>query len=56
MYPTASNYDANADYDNGSCTFDTTGSNACPNDIDGDGTVAVSDLLLLLSSYGSTCE
>ena len=55
-YPTASNYDENADFDNGSCTFDTTGSNACPNDIDGDGTVAVSDLLLLLSSYGTTCE
>ena len=55
-YPTASNYDANADYDNGSCIFDSTGSNACPNDIDGDGTVAVSDLLLLLSSYGTTCE
>ena len=55
-YPSASNYEADADYDDGSCTFDGSGSNDCPNDIDGDGTVAVSDLLLLLSSYGYECE
>ena len=55
-YPSASNYEADADCDDGSCTFDGSGSNDCPNDIDGDGTVAVSDLLLLLSSYGSECE
>ena len=55
-YSIATNYDAGADYDDGTCLFDSSDSNLCPNDIDGDGNVAVSDLLLLLSSYGTTCE
>ena len=54
-YPDALNYDLDADYDDGSCEF-AAGPNPCPADLDEDGTVAVSDLLLLLSSYGASCE
>jgi hypothetical protein len=54
-YAEAINYNEAADDDDGSCEF-AAGSNPCPADLDQDGTVAVSDLLLLLSSYGATCE
>ena len=54
-YPDALNYNSGADYDDGSCEF-AAGPNPCPADLDQDGTVAVSDLLLLLSSYGYDCE
>lgn len=55
--PYATNYDANANTDNGSCTFinialpeNPTSANMDP---DGDGTVATSDLLLFLSGFGA---
>ena len=53
-YPNAFNFDSEADSDDGSCEF-ATGPNPCPADLDQDGTVAVSDLLLVLSAYGSDC-
>jgi hypothetical protein len=54
-YPDALNYNNGADYDDGSCAF-AAGPNPCPADLDQDGTVAVSDLLLVLSAYGNECE
>lgn len=53
-YPGATNYDATATSDNGSCIF--SAATPCPEDINGDGVVAVSDLLLFISAYGNTCN
>jgi len=53
-YDAADNYDACANDDDGSCTF--TGGSDCLGDLDDDGVVAASDLLLFLSSFGSTCN
>ena len=52
-YGTATNYNATAQWDDGSCAFDMT-STDCP-DINGDGLVGVNDVLLLLSSFGNAC-
>ena len=54
-YESASNFDSAAEADAGSCAFDA-GPNPCPADLDQDGAVAVSDLLMVLSAYGSFCE
>ena len=54
-YPDALNFNADADYEDGSCEFANEG-DACPTDLDNDGTVAVSDLLVLLSAYGEECS
>jgi hypothetical protein len=45
----ACNYDATATADDGSCEYE---SCACPGDLDGDGQVAVTDVLLFLSDFG----
>lgn len=45
----ACNYDPAATIEDGSCTYDCS---ECPADLDGDGFVAVSDVLLFLSDYG----
>ena len=50
-YSNATNYDVNASLDDGSCTFE----NSCPADLNGDGTVTISDLLAFLSLFGTTC-
>ena len=50
--PDAMNYYPLATDEDGSCMYD----NSCPTDIDGDNQTSVSDLLLLLSAYASTCE
>ena len=50
--PEASNYDAFATCDNGSCTF----SAACAADLDDDGLVNMGDLLEFLSLFGQECE
>jgi len=56
-YADASNYDASAISDDGSCIFDLPSDDPCnAADIDGSGTVTTSDLLQLLSSFGLTCE
>jgi hypothetical protein len=45
----ACNYDPAATIEDGSCTYDCSD---CPADLDGDGFVAVSDVLMFLSDYG----
>ncbi|MGB1075845.1 MAG: BspA family leucine-rich repeat surface protein [Flavobacteriales bacterium] len=57
-YESATNYDPDADDDDGSCEFELNpggGPSTCP-DLDQDGQVGVPDLLLLLSSFGGVCE
>jgi len=54
-YADALNFNVEADYEDGSCEFANEG-DACPTDLDNDGTVAVSDLLILLSAYGEECS
>lgn len=52
-YPSAVNFDAEAVWDNGVCSF-LQGSGDCP-DNNGDGLVGVNDVLILLSAFGNTC-
>ena len=47
--PEACNYDSDALYDDGSCE-----NCGCPQDIDNDGVVTVSDILAALSEFGCT--
>ena len=54
-YASATNYNASATTDDGSCTF-TAPPSACPEDIDGNLSVGVSDLLLFIAAYGTTCN
>jgi len=66
-YSDACNYDDDAEFDDGSCTFPTPGydcadnaiggvyEDACPADVDEDGTIGVSDLLELLGEFGEPC-
>ena len=53
-YPGALNYASGATMDNGSCEFDL--SSNCPADVNQDGLVGVSDILLILSEFGQTCN
>jgi len=53
-YPTAENFMVSANVDDGSCAFAL--SNDCPTDINGDGLTAASDILEILSSYGTPCQ
>ena len=53
-YSDAINYNTEAVYDDGSCMWSAV-SAECPADVNGDGMVAVQDILLVLSSYGSSC-
>lgn len=56
-YPTATNFAPNASIDDGSCVFDVAPpASTCATDIDGDGQVGVSDLLLVLGEFGDSCE
>ena len=50
--PDAMNYYPLATDEDGSCTYD----DSCATDLDGDYQTTVSDLLILLSAYASTCE
>ena len=52
--PEAVNFDSNAFFDDGSCQFNSV--NGCPQDLTGDGFVGVSDLLELLTYFGSLCD
>jgi hypothetical protein len=40
--------------DNGSCEFDL--SSSCPADVNQDGLIGVSDILLVLSEFGQVCD
>jgi len=53
MYENASNYNALANDDDGSCVFLTS---TCLGDLDGDNTAGTSDLLALLSTFGTVCD
>lgn len=52
----AYNYNPLATIDNGFCLYTEGGGGTCATDIDGDGIISTSDLLLVLGSFGSTCE
>jgi hypothetical protein len=54
-YPTSTNYNPSATNDNGSCEFEQN-SDDCVGDLDGNGNVTSSDLLLFLVAFGSDCE
>ena len=43
-----------SDNDDGSCIFP--GTSTCLGDLDGDNTAGASDLLALLSTFGTVCE
>jgi hypothetical protein len=53
-YPEAVNFEGGANLDDGTCIFED--ANTCPGDFNGDGSVAVSDLVLMLAAIGSTCD
>lgn len=53
-YINALNYSEDAESDDGSCTFGNE-QGGCSSDINYDGTVSVSDLLLLLTEFGQDC-
>ena len=52
-YADAENYDENAVVDDGSCTWGPC--EVCVGDLDGDNVVVVTDVLLLLSVFGTSC-
>ena len=52
----ALNYSGVFDVDDGSCIFGPITDDACPTDVDGDGSVTTSDLLENLSTFGMTCN
>ena len=49
----ASNYDPEAVWDDGSCEL--TLESSCPEDINADGQVTTTDLLMFLAAYGIVC-
>jgi hypothetical protein len=50
-YFLANNYDSEATFDDGTCQFN----DPCPSDLDYNGLINTSDLLIMLSSFGSGC-
>ena len=53
-YPIATNYNPNAQVDDGSCFFELNCN--CPADFNQNGEIGVSDLLLFIEMYGSSCN
>jgi hypothetical protein len=53
-YEEAANFDPTASVDDGSCDFSGAISD-CPADLDGNGSVGVSDLLIFIAAYGTVC-
>jgi len=53
MYPQATNYNPQATVDNQTCVFNCDSS--CTGDLDLNGIVGVSDLLIFISVFGNTC-
>jgi hypothetical protein len=53
VYEDAENFHPEATQDDGSCIFS---ESSCPADLNQDGTVATSDLLLFLADFGTYCE
>lgn len=52
-YMDALNYSASASVDDGSCIFDCV--DACPFDVDGNGSIGSADLIEFLATYGTSC-
>ena len=52
-YPNASNFDPDAESDDGSCEFIV--GNSCPTDLNGDDVTNTADLVIMLASFGSNC-
>jgi hypothetical protein len=52
--PVAQNYDAEATLPDGSCSYVPVAP-VCPEDLDGNGVVGTSDLLVFLAAFGDTC-
>ena len=52
--PTACNFDPTTNCDDGSCEY-LSCAPACPKDLNGDGQVGTSDLLMVLAVFGSNC-
>ncbi len=57
MDPAAMNYHAIFNEDSGNCLYadDVSGPNPCPSDINGDGLIAIADLLVILGDFGNPC-
>ena len=53
-YVDATNFDAAATIDDGTCLFSV--ASPCPTDLNGDGVTGSPDLLMILGSYGEACE
>ena len=53
-YNEADNYDETSTRDDGTCVF--TGGSSCPTDLDANGTVGASDLLIFLAEFNNVCE
>jgi len=53
-YPDAENFTNGATVDDGTCTFNAI--NPCPSDLNGDGSITTSDLLVFLGAFGGICE
>ena len=56
--PEACNYQIHANVDDGTCEFDCTlpPDSFCQGDLDSNGQVTISDLLIVLSVFGDVCE
>ena len=54
MYNEAANFNPAANVDDGSCSMIV--DENCPEDLDGDGSVNTSDLLVLLSTFSAICQ
>ena len=54
MYNEAANFNPEANVDDGSCSMIV--DENCPEDLDGDGSVNTSDLLVLLSTFSAICQ
>ena len=54
--PAALNHYPFITVDDGSCVYGEGGDPTCPSDIDQDGAVATSDLLIMLTEFGSICD
>jgi glucose/arabinose dehydrogenase len=52
-YAAATNYNPNAQVDDGSCVFNNC---MCPADFNHDGVIGVTDLLMFIGLYGTTCD
>ena len=53
-YSNATNYNVNANDDDGSCVFVMNGD--CPSDLNNDGAISIGDLLVFLSVFGTVCD